>query len=56
MQPRDLGANKLIIFIKIILPLTLPGIIAGSMLVLLPAMSMFYIPNLLGGAKKHVGR
>lgn len=48
---RDLGANRFIIFIRIILPLTLPGIIAGSMLVLLPAMSMFYIPNLLGGAK-----
>jgi len=48
---RDLGATKSRIFFKIILPLTLPGIIAGSMLVLLPAMSMFYIPDLLGGAK-----
>jgi spermidine/putrescine transport system permease protein len=48
---RDLGANKRRIFVEIILPLTLPGIIAGSMLVFLPAMSMFYIPDLLGGAK-----
>lgn len=48
---RDLGANKIRVFIKIILPLTLPGIIAGSMLVFLPAMSMFFIPDLLGGAK-----
>ncbi len=48
---RDLGANRFIIFIKIILPLTIPGIIAGIMLVLLPAMTMFYIPVLLGGAK-----
>lgn len=48
---RDLGANKLRVFIKIIVPLTLPGIIAGSMLVFLPALSMFYIPDLLGGAK-----
>lgn len=48
---RDLGANKSTVLIKIILPLTLPGIIAGSMLVFLPAMSMFYIPDLLGGAK-----
>jgi spermidine/putrescine transport system permease protein len=48
---RDLGANRYTVFVKIILPLTLPGIIAGSMLVFLPAMSMFYIPDLLGGAK-----
>jgi spermidine/putrescine transport system permease protein len=48
---RDLGANKARVFIKVILPLTLPGIIAGSMLVFLPAMSMFFIPDLLGGAK-----
>lgn len=48
---RDLGANKVRVFVKVILPLTLPGIIAGCMLVLLPAMSMFFIPDLLGGAK-----
>jgi len=48
---RDLGANKRTVLLRIILPLTWPGIIAGSMLVFLPAMSMFYIPDLLGGAK-----
>jgi spermidine/putrescine transport system permease protein len=48
---RDLGANKSRVFFKVLLPLTLPGIIAGSMLVFLPAVSMFYITNLLGGAK-----
>ena len=48
---RDLGANYLRVFYKIVLPLTLPGIIAGSMLVFLPAMSMFFIPDLLGGSK-----
>lgn len=48
---RDLGANKYRVFVKVIIPLTLPGIIAGSMLVFLPAMSMFYIPDILGGAK-----
>lgn len=47
----DLGANRLKAFFTVTLPLTMPGIIAGSMLVLLPAMSMFYIPDLLGGAK-----
>ncbi|MBN2689793.1 MAG: ABC transporter permease subunit [Gammaproteobacteria bacterium] len=48
---RDLGAGKFRIFVEIILPLSTPGIIAGSILVFLPAMTMFYIPVLLGGAK-----
>lgn len=48
---RDLGANRFTTFVKIILPLTMPGIIAGIMLVFLPAMTIFYIPVLLGGAK-----
>lgn len=48
---RDLGANKTTTFIKIIIPLTMPGIIAGSLLVFLPSMTMFYIPVILGGAK-----
>lgn len=48
---RDLGANRFTIFRKIILPLTMPGIIAGSTLVFLPAMTIFYIPDILGGAK-----
>lgn len=48
---RDLGANRLRVFWKIIIPLSVPGIIGGSMLVFLPAMSMFFIPDILGGAK-----
>jgi len=48
---RDLGANKITTFLKIIIPLTMPGIIAGSLLVFLPSMTMFYIPVILGGAK-----
>lgn len=48
---RDLGANRLTTFRKIILPLTIPGIISGCILVFLPAMTIFYIPDLLGGAK-----
>ncbi|WP_022851793.1 spermidine/putrescine ABC transporter permease PotB [Limisalsivibrio acetivorans] len=47
----DLGASRIQTFTKIILPLTMPGIIAGCMLVFLPAMGLFYIPDLLGGAK-----
>jgi len=48
---RDLGANKLQTLIRVILPLTMPGIIGGCLLVLLPALGMFYIADLLGGAK-----
>ena len=48
---RDLGANPLQRFFKVILPLTMPGIVAGCLLVLLPAMGMFYVADLLGGAK-----
>jgi len=48
---RDLGANKYRVFFYILLPLTLPGVLAGCVLVLLPAMTLFYIPDLLGGAK-----
>jgi len=48
---RDLGANTITIFARVILPLTLSGIVGGIVLVFLPAMSMFYIPDILGGAK-----
>lgn len=48
---RDLGASKVRTFTKVILPLSIPGIWAGSILVFLPAMTLFYIPDLLGGAK-----
>ncbi|OGT64726.1 MAG: spermidine/putrescine ABC transporter permease [Gammaproteobacteria bacterium RIFCSPHIGHO2_12_FULL_45_9] len=48
---RDLGASRMRLLTRIILPLTTPGILAGSLLVFLPAMTLFYIPAILGGAK-----
>lgn len=48
---RDLGANRFTTFRKITLPLTVPGILSGCILVFLPAMTIFYIPDLLGGSK-----
>lgn len=48
---KDLGANAFQRFIKVIIPLTMPGIVAGCLLVLLPAMGMFYVADLLGGSK-----
>ncbi|AIR01812.1 spermidine/putrescine ABC transporter permease PotB [Pluralibacter gergoviae] len=48
---KDLGAGKLQTFIRIIIPLTMPGIIAGCLLVMLPALGLFYVSDLMGGAK-----
>ena len=45
----DLGARPLQAFLRVTLPLTLPGIAAGSLLVLIPAIGEFVIPDLLGG-------
>lgn len=47
----DLGANRLQSFIKVTLPLSLPGVISGITLVFLPAVSSFFIPKLLGGGQ-----
>ena len=47
---KDLGAGPLRAFWHITLPLTLPGIVAGSMLVFLPSLGCFYIPEILGGS------
>jgi putrescine transport system permease protein len=46
----DLGARPFRTFLGVTLPLSLPGIAAGSLLVLIPAVGEFVIPDLLGGA------
>jgi len=48
---KDLGANKILTFYKITLPLSFPGIIGGSILVFIPSLGNFIVPDLLGGAK-----
>lgn len=45
----DLGATPLTAFFTVTLPLSLPGILAGSALVFVPAVGEFVIPDLLGG-------
>jgi len=45
----DLGAHPVVTFFTVTIPLTMPGIIAGSLLVLIPATGEFVIPELLGG-------
>ena len=47
----DLGANKVQSFLRITLPMSLPGVISGITLVFLPAVSSFFIPKLLGGGQ-----
>lgn len=47
----DLGADKFIIFKKIIFPLSIPGVMSGITMVFMPAVSTFVISKLLGGGQ-----
>lgn len=46
----DLGARPIRVFLDVTLPLSVPGIVGGCLLVFIPAMGEFVIPSLLGGA------
>lgn len=48
---QDLGAGPVRTFLRVILPLTAPGIIGGSVIVFIPALGNFVVPAILGGAK-----
>lgn len=48
----DLGAGPVQRFLRVVLPLTLPGIVAGALLVFLPALGLFYVSDVLGGARE----
>ena len=48
---QDLGANPIQTFRRVILPLTAPGIIGGSVIVFIPALGNFIVPAFLGGSK-----
>jgi spermidine/putrescine transport system permease protein len=45
----DLGANSLRTFLKVTLPLSLPGVVAGTLLVFVPVMGTFVVSDILGG-------
>lgn len=47
----DLGAGPVRTFLRIILPLTAPGIAGGAVIVFIPALGNFVVPAILGGAK-----
>ena len=48
---RDLGANSFHTFIKVILPLSTPGVISGITMVFVPSLTTFVISTILGGSK-----
>lgn len=47
----DLGANDWGVFWRVMLPMTMPGVIAGCILVFIPSIGSFVTPDLLGGAR-----
>jgi spermidine/putrescine transport system permease protein len=47
----DLGASRAQTFVKVILPQTLPGIMGGAVIVFIPSVGNFIVPDVLGGAK-----
>lgn len=52
---RDLGARPWYAFLTVTLPLTLPGISAGCVLVFVPSMGLFFVSDLMGGSLMLVG-
>ena len=50
---RDLGANSVSVFRKVILPLSLPGVLSGITMVFVPSVSTFAISQMLGGGTEH---
>jgi len=50
----DLGAKPFTSFLRVTLPLTMPGVFAGSILVFIPSLGYFFVTDLLGGNKMQV--
>jgi spermidine/putrescine transport system permease protein len=48
---RDLGARPIVAFFTVTVPLTLPGLLAGCVLVFIPSMGLFFLSDILGGSK-----
>ena len=48
---QDLGANRVQTFFKVVLPQTMPGIMGGAVIVFIPSVGNFVVPDVLGGAK-----
>jgi spermidine/putrescine transport system permease protein len=48
---QDLGANPVTVFKRVVLPLSVPGVVSGITMVFMPAVTTFIIPSLLGGGQ-----
>jgi len=48
---KDLGANSLVTFRRVTIPQTMPGIVGCILLVFIPSLGMYYVPEMLGGGK-----
>ncbi len=48
---KDLGANRVRVFLKVVLPLSLPGVVSGITMVFLPALTSFYISDFFSGGQ-----
>jgi spermidine/putrescine transport system permease protein len=48
---RSLGADNLTVFRRVVFPLSLPGVVSGSILIFVPVIGSFMEPRILGGAK-----
>ena len=48
---KDLGAKPAKTFFKVTVPLTMPGIVGCVLLVFIPSLGMYYVPEMLGGGK-----
>lgn len=48
---KDLGANAITTFRKVTIPQTMPGIVGCTLLVFIPSLGMYYVPEMLGGGK-----
>lgn len=48
---KDLGANSITTFRKVTIPQTMPGIVGCTLLVFIPSLGMYYVPEMLGGGK-----
>ncbi|MCR5789316.1 MAG: ABC transporter permease [Lachnospiraceae bacterium] len=51
---RDLGAGGFLVFFRIILPLSVPGLLSGIVMVFVPSMTSFVTANILGGGKEQL--
>ncbi|HAV01502.1 MAG: ABC transporter permease [Lachnospiraceae bacterium] len=51
---RDLGANGIQVLLRVILPLSVPGLLSGIVMVFVPSMTSFVTANILGGGKEQL--